>query len=150
MSICRNNEAALNNTIMKKSLAILLLAAMAAGCTTTRYVTVPEVRTDTLVKTNVQKDSIFLHDSIHVRERGDTILVDRWHTRYVEKLRRDTIYRSRVDSIAYPIEVIKEVPAKLMWWQQARLHLGGIALWLILIALIVGTFRLKNKITDVW
>ena len=49
----------------------------------------------------------------------------------------DTLYQSKVDSIPYPVEVIKEVPAKLTWWQQTRLHLANILLYLLLIVGII-------------
>jgi hypothetical protein len=51
------------------------------------------------------------------------------------------------DSIPYPVEVVKEVPADLTWWQQTRLHLANILLWLLLLAAVIyGTkWYLKNK-----
>jgi hypothetical protein len=51
---------------------------------------------------------------------------------------RDTIR----DSIPYPVDVIKEVPAKLTWWQQTRLHLANIVLWSLLI---VGIILIGKK-----
>lgn len=48
--------------------AALLLCALFASCTTTKYVPVVEHRTDTLMKYSIQRDSIFLHDSIRVSE----------------------------------------------------------------------------------
>ena len=54
----------------------LLAAVLILGsCTTTRYVTVPEIHTDTLIQNTVLKDSVFLHDSIYHREKGDTVLL---------------------------------------------------------------------------
>jgi len=29
--------------------------------------------------------------------------------------------------------VVKEVPARLTWWQQARMHVGGIVIFLLII-----------------
>ena len=37
------------------------------------------------------------------------------------------------DTIPDPYPVFKEVPADLTWWQQLRMHLGGIVLFLALI-----------------
>ena len=39
-------------------------ATAAAGCSTTKYVTVPEVHHDTVRVTQQQRDSIYLHDLI--------------------------------------------------------------------------------------
>jgi hypothetical protein len=44
---------------------------------------------------------------------------------------RDTVH----DSIPVPYPVEKQVPAPLTWWQQARLHLANIVLYLLLIIL---------------
>ena len=87
-----------------------------------------------------QRDRIYLSDSIYVSVfvRDDTVYktVERWHTKYIERMIHDTLYQSKMDSIPYPVEVIKEVPAKLTWWQQTRLHLFniiGIALAVIVV-----------------
>ena len=41
----------------------LLLCALFTGCTTTKYIQVPVVHTDTTVITKHQRDSIWMHDS---------------------------------------------------------------------------------------
>ena len=120
----------------------LLLCALLGSCTTTKYVPVVEHRTDTLRLSRNIRDSIYLHDSIRVSEKGDTIRIDRWHTRYVERTRTDTIYQSKRDSIPCPVEVTKEVPAELTWWQQARLHLANVVLYLLLIVLAWKIYKL--------
>ena len=112
--------------------ALLLLTAM-GSCTTTKVVTVERVKTDTTYIAKWQRDSIWLHDSIHVTERGDTVRIERWHTKYVERQVHDTTYISKTDSVPVPYPVEKRVPAELTWWQQARLHLANIVLWLLLI-----------------
>lgn len=45
------------------------------------------------------------------------------------------------DSIPYPVEVIKEVPAKLSWWQGLLVRLGYIALAIVIIYLIYLRFK---------
>ena len=100
--------------------------------TITETVTVERVRTDTLRITQLQRDSIWLHDSIHVKElvKGDTVWmnVERWHTQYRDRWRTDTVYQSRSDSIPVPYPVEKRVPAELSTWQRIRLWLGNIML----------------------
>ena len=98
------------------------------GCTTTKVVTVPEVHTDTTYITQHQRDSIWLHDSIHVTERGDTIRIERWHTKYIEREVHDTLYRAKTDSIPVPYEVIKEVPRQKSWFERTMFSIGIIAL----------------------
>ena len=41
---------------MKRMVYCVVLAVLMGSCTTTKYVTVPEYHTDTLIQTNVQKD----------------------------------------------------------------------------------------------
>jgi hypothetical protein len=115
-----------------------------------KYISVPEVRTDTTYITKQQRDSIWLHDSVHVIEKqiGDTVylLHDRWHTKYVESIKHDTLYQSRVDSVGvpYPIEVYIDKP--LSEWQQMRLQFGNIFIIIIGVLVIIAIIRLKTKI----
>jgi hypothetical protein len=112
------------------ALAIALMLSF-SSCTTTRYVPVEHHTTDTVYQSKLQHDSIWLHDSIHVSEKGDTIRIERWHTKYIEREVHDTLYQSKHDSIPVPYEVIKEVPAELSWWQKTRIILGSIVLGLL-------------------
>lgn len=123
------------------ALAIALMLAF-SGCTTTRYVPVEHHTTDTVYQSKLQRDSICLHDSIHVTERGDTIRIERWHTKYIEREVHDTLYQSVRDSIPVPYEVIKEVPAKLSSLQTGLMVSG---LFAILALILVVVCKLKNK-----
>ena len=107
---------------------LLMIALWLTSCTTTRVVTVEKVKTDTTYITKQQRDSIWLHDSIHVTERGDTIRIERWHTKYVEREVHDTLYRAKTDSIPVPYEVIKEVPRKSTWFERIMFCTGIIAI----------------------
>ena len=115
----------------------LALCALFGSCTTTKYVPVPEYHTDTLRISHNTRDSIYVHDSTYVKEKGDTVLIEKWHTQWRDRWRTDTIYQSKRDSIPYPVEVVKEVPAKLTWWQQTRLHLANILLWLLALLAVI-------------
>ena len=120
------------------------LITMCTGCTTTKYI--ETVREVTVAKTDtfLQKDSVFCHDSIHVKEKGDSVIIDRWHTRWKDRV----VYQAVHDTITTTEtkEVTKEVPAKLTWWQQTRLHIANIVLWALLIAVVVwvGKRHIKN------
>ena len=113
----------------------LLLCAMLTGCTTTKYIQVPVVHNDTTIITKHQRDSIWMHDSIMVSEKGDTVRIEKWHTKYIEKQVHDTTYIAKVDTIR---EVFtNEVEKPLTWWQQARLHLANILLFALLLGVII-------------
>ena len=115
----------------------LMVCGLLTSCKSHEPTIVERVRTDTVRITQQQRDSIYLRDSIFVNQwqSGDTIfqIRDRWHTQYVAKEVRDTFYKARVDSVPVPYPVIQKVPAELTWWQQCRLHLANIVLWVILI-----------------
>ena len=137
---------------MKKIIIILAAVAMLAGCRTTKYVTVPEHHTDTVYQVKNMRDSIYLHDSTFVREyvKGDTvrIVTEMWHTQYRDRLKTDTVYRSKTDSVPvpYPVEKTVKVAKPLTWWQQARLHLANITLYLLAIFAGIKLWKYRKKI----
>ena len=129
---------------MKNLCIVILVAVLLVGCKTKeRVVTVEKVRNDTTYITKHQRDSVWLHDSIHVAEKGDTIRIERWHTKYVEKATHDTLYQATHDTIPQPYPIEKLVERELSWWQQTRLHLANIMLWLLGIG--GALFILKKK-----
>jgi hypothetical protein len=122
-----------------------LLMTMCSSCTTTKYVPIEHHTIDTLRITKYERDSIYVHDSTFVKVDGDTVLIEKWHTSWRDRWQHDTIYQSKTDSIPYPVEVTKEVPAQLTWWQQARMHVGGIVIYGLLIVLFIYIFKFYRK-----
>lgn len=126
---------------MKNTWILISAIVLLSACKTQeRIVTVEKVRIDTTYITRHERDSIHIHDSIHVSEKGDTVRIDRWHTRWRDRWRYDTIYISNTDSIPVPYPVEVKVPAQLTWWQQTRLRLANLsllslALWLVVLLL---------------
>jgi hypothetical protein len=125
-------------------LALVWLLLLLCGCKSIEYVPVvqKETHTDSIYLTKVQRDSIWLHDSIRVEARNDTVRVDRWHTKYVERLLHDTLYLSKRDSIPVPYEVVKEVPAKVSKMERTFMWLGILSL--IALTLLVGRWLSKH------
>ena len=105
-----------------------------SSCSTTKTVTkevpitVEKVTRDTLLQTRRRVDTVMERDSIVVTQWG----TDRWRTKYVLRVRTDTIFKSRVDTVPklvpVKIETTKEVPRRLRWWQVALQWLGGLSL----------------------
>lgn len=124
----------------------LLICALLGSCTTTKYVPVPEYHTDTVRISQNTHDSIYVHDSTYIKENGDTMLIERWHTQWRDRWRTDTIYQSKRDSIPYPVEVTKEVPAELTWWQRTQMYAGDVLLLLLVGGVAVWVIRRKLKI----
>lgn len=120
---------------VKYVLATLLLLAV-WSCRTTEYVPVEVIKSDTTYINKVQRDSIYQMDSIYIVDRGDTVLITKTKYLYRDKLVRDTVYRSRVDSIQVPYPVEQQFTR----WEQIRLDVGGwaIASVIIIILIIIG------------
>lgn len=128
---------------MKKILLFAAALAVLTGCKTIEYVpvTVVEHKTDSIYFTQVQRDSIWMHDSIRVSEKGDTVRIEKWHTKYIEKQVHDTTYVAKHDSIPVPYEVIKEVPAKLSKTEKGLMWTGLLS---ILAGFVFAAFKLKK------
>lgn len=118
---------------MKRLLFIAVALAVLTGCTTTKYVPVIETRTDTVRITQHLRDSIWLHDSIKVTEKGDTVRIEKWHTKYIEREVHDTIYQAKRDSIPVPYEVIKEVPRKVSKTERTLMIAGILAMMAVIV-----------------
>ena len=126
----------------------MIVCSFFTSCKSIEYVPIIEHHTDTLIKTNVQRDSVYVHDSVTITQKGDTVLMDRWHTKYVEREVHDTTYVSKIDSIPTPYPVEVKVEKQLTWWQQTRLHLANILLLLLAIASVYYIYKwmLKDKV----
>lgn len=127
--------------IIAALVAALVVCVAFGSCTTVREVTVERVRTDTLLQSCNIRDSIYLRDSVIVREKGDTLWVERWHTAWRERLVRDTIYRTHTDTLVSISERVKEVKKPLTWWQRTRMAVGDVAVIGVVVLLAVGGYR---------
>ena len=126
-------------------LTLGMVAVALVGCRAREVVvTVPEYHTDTLYVAKVERDSVFVQDSVLVREKGDTVLVDRWHVSYKERVRVDTVYEHRIDTVAKVVEVPTGKASdtkKVTWWQRVRMTLGDMALVLIVAGIVILTVK---------
>lgn len=149
--VCSEESSAdgcLRTSVFTVSFILLLIAVvfMLASCTTTEYVTTVEHKTDSVYITQHLRDSIYVHDSTYVKEKGDTLLIERWHTAWRDRLVHDTTVVVRIDSVPVPYPVIKKVPAELTWWQKTRLKATNILMLFILVFIIIvfGKKHLKK------
>ena len=126
------------------AIAIMMIFCM-ASCKSVEYIEVPVVHTDTLYQSKVIHDSIYQHDSITIKEKGDSVWIERWHTKYVDRLRTDTVISHVRDSIPYPVPEPYPVPAELTWWQQTLTKLGWLMLAVFAAAIIYIIVKLKFK-----
>lgn len=120
---------------------IILIAF--GSCRSIKYVPIETIKHDSVYITQHQKDSIYIHDSIYQKEQGDTVLIEKWHTRYIEKQVRDTLIQIQRDTIPQPYPYEVEVPAQLSWWQKTRMHIGEITIIALLVLLGSWIVRIK-------
>lgn len=123
-------------------MAVLLLMCL-AGCRSVKYVPVESVRTDSIYLTQIQRDSIVKYDSIYVRDKGDTVWLEKYRYVYRDRAVRDTVYLSRIDTLRVPYPVEKQ----LSKWEKIRLEVGGYAIFAVItvILIVVGYMVYKLK-----
>ena len=70
-----------------------------------------------------------VRDSVRIREAGDTVFIDRWHTRWRERTVHDTVVERHTDTVreTETVEKTVEVPKK-----------GGYAGWTAAVALLAA------------
>lgn len=127
---------------------ILLLLFAFSACKTQRQIQTEYVyihQTDTVSQIKYRVDSINIHDSIVTLIKGDTVITDRWHTQYrdrlrvdtVEKIRTETIYQTRTDIQTREVN-------RLYWWQKTLMWIGGIGILGIIGLIIFIIYKLKK------
>jgi hypothetical protein len=122
---------------MKRGVVVAVAMCLAlGGCRTGQVTVVEKVRVDTLRLSRNIRDSIYVQDSTHVKEmvKGDTVWLEmtRWKTRERDRVRVDTVYRAKVDSVEKVI--VKE--RKLTAWERARLGFGGWAMGALMVVIL--------------
>ena len=124
----------------KVMLLLALLLALMCSCKT--YIPVETVKTETERVVDIQRDSIYVLDSIYVREANDTIYIIKWRTEYKEALRVDTFNVERIDTL----NTIVEVEKKLSKWQQTKMDVGAGVLYAAPFLIMVGLYILYRKL----
>ena len=61
---------------MRNGLMIVAVGLLLTACSSTKVVTVDRVRTDTVKTVRNVRDSIYMHDSIRISEKGDTVTIE--------------------------------------------------------------------------
>ena len=116
-------------------LGLLVLWAL-CSCTKTEYITVEKVRTDTLWQNHTKHDSIWVHDSIHVTDKGDTVRIEKWHTKYVETEKHDTVYKARTDSVPVPYPVTQYVEKPRSKFEKGLMGVGILSLMALVVFIV--------------
>lgn len=110
---------------------ILLFLLLLCGCRT-EYVPIESVRYDSVMIEKLMRDSVYVRDSVYLKEKGDTI--------YKYKDRFVYVYKNSVDTFLVEKIREKEIPVpverKLTWWDVVKKEwLDRIFAALIIVAL---------------
>ena len=136
------------------TICLLLLLLLLASCRSVKYVPVVEHHTETIVKRDsvISRDTIIDQSQVIVRE-VDSATMAKYGIQIKDMQRAWLIESNRLqkqisdllhshadtlivrDTITVTVPVSVEVPAKLSWWQQTRIHLANV---LIIALLILG------------
>ena len=136
---------------MRSSLAIALLSALVlTGCASNRHLQVAEhVTRDTLYLSNVQYDSIYIFQErtsdYHMNplnplkpSETDTVFIKDVAVEFRYRLLRDTIYKTRIDTIPYEVRAVEtQVVRHIPWYAKLLSWIGTLALLFLLIRVIL-------------
>jgi hypothetical protein len=109
-----------------------------------QYIPIETVKTE--YRNNIVRDSIYQLDSIFIKEKGDTLIMERYRYFYKDKFIRDSIFINDTIRVPYPVEVPKQVKKPLTGWQNFQIWCGRIALLIGLLAIIFFVMKLKKKL----
>ena len=121
---------------------LILFLLMLTSCRT-EYVPVESVRYDSLFFTKFMKDSVYVKDSTHVRERGDTVFWYRLKFVFMNKSVTDTVYIERYKDRDVPVPVER----KLSWWERQKMDYGGWAMLILVAAMLLKIRKWLARIT---
>ena len=98
-------------------MTILFAVLFLCGCRT-EYVPIESVRYDSVMIEKLMRDSVFVRDSVYLKEKGDTIYKYKDRFVYVYKNRVDTFFAEKIREIEVPVPVER----KLSWWERVKLN----------------------------
>lgn len=126
---------------MKQIIIFAVIATMLLSCKSVKYN--PVVTTKIEYRDNFVKDSIFRYDSVFVKHKGDTLILERYSYLYKNKIVIDSIFINDTIRVPYPVEGVKQVIAPLTNWQNFQIWCGRIALIVLWIIGIYVVWKLK-------
>lgn len=120
-------------------LAMAIACYILSSCKgTERIVEVPITKTEYKDRVMEKKDSVYIHDSTYMCVGGDTIYVYQYRNVYRDKLRTDTLYINRTDSIAVPYPIERQLSA----WEMNLINLGKFFFVVLLCVIAYVIFRI--------
>lgn len=114
------------------SLCCVLCMVLIASCRVIKEVPVETTKVEYRDRLVCNTDSVYIHDSISVKEKKDTVFVEKYRTAVITRLLTDSLYIEKRDSIQVPVIVEK----KLSTFEKSMYRFGIFCAWLILVVVI--------------
>jgi hypothetical protein len=109
---------------MKKTLLFVLFFVALVACNKTVYVPVESVKTE--YRDNYLRDSVYVHDSIFMKVKGDTTIIEKYLYLYRDRIVKDSVYLNDTLRVPYPVHVPGERVNYITGWQNFQIWLGRI------------------------
>ena len=111
-------------SLVKSLSFILFILILFTGCSSTRMVEVPVDRIKIEYRDRIVRDTLIRNDSTIIRDRGDTVYIEKYKYLYKVRETRDTVNIMDTVTVVQPVEVVKEVN-RIRNWQTVLMVLGG-------------------------
>ena len=126
---------------MKKLLFLAAITTLLYSCKSVKYIPVETTKIE--YRDNFVRDSIFRYDSVFIREKGDTLILEKFRYLYKNRIVKDSVFINDTIRVPYPVEVVKQVKAPLTSWLSFQIWCGRLALFALLLACIYAVWKLK-------
>ena len=123
---------------MRRGQKIILFVALFVALSSCSPRIIERVRTEIEYRDRIQKDSVFVRDSIFQKEyvKGDTVYLDKYVYKYIykDKLKTDSIYVAVHDTttveklVEKQLTPMQKAKQKSFWW--LILALAGCLVWI--------------------
>jgi hypothetical protein len=124
-----------------KILIIILIFFIVFLCKTHQPVIVENTKIE--YRNIFNRDSTYVHDSIHIQTKKDTVFYEQFRYFYIDKTKIDTLFVSDTITVRYPIEVIKYKSKPLTSFQNFQIWTGRISLLFLLLLSLLFVFKRK-------
>lgn len=125
--------------------ALTCLVLAAASCRTIKTVEVPVPVHDTTYITKTERDSVFVEHTTHEYVKGDTVFMKITTTKYVDRVKTDTV-RLYVEK---PIEIVKTetktVEKPLNFIEKTLIAFGVLFILSLISVVVISIIGLKKK-----
>ena len=107
---------------MKKLLLYIICSILLVGCASTQYIPIEHTKIEYVH--SLQVDTCLIKDSIYIKEKNDTVYLEKYKYIYKNKVVKDTVLINDTIPIIKTVEVTKEINV-IKNWQIALMVLGG-------------------------